>query len=51
MLHSVTKKGGEEGKKQYINVQGFKCGFRCGVSLFIVIPIIYKYKKIGKNRC
>ena len=25
--------------------------FRCGVSLFIVIRVIYKYIKIGKNRC
>ena len=25
--------------------------FRCGVPLFIVILVIYKYIKIGKNRC
>ena len=26
------------------------CDFRCGVLLFIVILVVYKYKK-GKNSC
>ena len=25
--------------------------FRCGALLFMVIHVIYKYKKIGKNSC
>ena len=25
--------------------------FRCGMSLFIIIRVIYIYIKIGKNRC
>ena len=26
-------------------------GFRCGVTLFNAILVIYKYKKMKKNRC
>ena len=26
-------------------------GFRCGVCQFIALLVIYKYRKIGKNRC
>ena len=25
--------------------------FRCGMPLFVVVLVIYKYKKIGKYRC